>query len=185
MKRVFTMAVFFLALGASYGCARLKRGNPVKANTNKIVYCDYSNSGLAIHTTVEIYRDSLVWDYEEMRNDCHLRDVVKYNPKDFDNLIATLSQIAFSAKDSNDYSSGGGGYSYSFSIGEKRYLSFNDTFKLSGDIDKLKIVISMFIKEHPTDAETLFRELAESPHEKAQLGEFVNLPKELEKYRIK
>ena len=161
------------------------KGCPIKAETSKIVYYEYSNSGLAIHTKYEIYRDSIVWDYEEVRNDCHLRDVITYPDKDFDELIGQLSKIKFSAKDSHDTSSGGSGYYYAFSTSDKDYFHFNSSYKLSGDIGSACELIQSFIKSHTTDGLAAFQRLSAAPHERAVLGEFEELPEELEKYRVK
>ncbi len=159
-------------------------GKPIKAETSHIRYTEFSNSGLAITTKYDIYRDSLVWDYLEMRNDCHLRDVVKFNPKLFDELVANLSKLKFSAKDTHDASSGGDGYAYAFFAKEKDYFHFNSTYKTKGDIDKLMELIQGFIDEHPTDAELEFNRLSLIPHEKATLGEFRTLPQELQKFSV-
>lgn len=159
-------------------------GKPIKSETSHIRYTEFSNSGLAITTKYDIYRDSLVWDYLEMRNDCHLRDVVKFNPKLFDELVASLSKLKFSAKDTHDASSGGDGYAYAFFAKEKDYFHFNSSYKTKGDIDKLMELIQGFIDEHPTDAELEFNRLSLIPHEKATLGEFRTLPQELQKFSV-
>ena len=160
------------------------RRGPIKANTTMISYGYHTNSGIAISINYKIYRDSLVWDYHEYRNDCHLRDVVTYDGEDYEQLISSLSQVSFSAKDMHDHSAGGSGYGYGFAIGDKTYLSFNNTFKLSGDFQSVRTLISQFIETHPTQAESIFKNQAAQPHEKATFGEFETLPEDLEPYRV-
>ena len=158
---------------------------PVKSNTTKIIFGLYTNSGIAIQSKHEISRDSIVWDYNEMRNGCHLRDVIANDGGDYDRLISDLSQVQFRAKDMHDTSSGGDGYWYSFEVGSKTYFSFNSSYDISGDFDKLELLIDEYIKGHPTVAEELFTRLSLEPHDKAMFGEFETLPEELEQYRLK
>ena len=120
-----------------------------------------------------------------MRNGCHLRDVIENIGEDYDRLVSDLSQIKFRAKDTHDTSAGGDGYWYSFEAGAKPYFSFNSSYDISGDFEKLYFLIADFIKGHPTKAEELFNKLYLAPHDKAQFGEFETLPEELEQYRRK
>lgn len=158
---------------------------PVKSNTTKIVFGMYTNSGIAIQSKHEISRDSIVWDYDEMRNGCHLRDVIANDGEDYDRLVSDLSQVKFRAKDTHDTSAGGDGYWYSFEAEAKPYFSFNSSFDISGDFDKLYFLIADYIKGHPTKAEELHNRLSLEPHDRAEFGEFETLPKELEPYRVK
>lgn len=158
---------------------------PVKPNTTKIIYGQHTNSGIAIQSKHEISRDSIVWDYYEIRNGCHLRDVIANDGEDYDRLVSDLSQVKFRAKDMHDTSAGGDGFWYSFEAGAKPYFSFNDSFDISGDFDKLELLIAEYIKGHPTKAEELFNRLSLEPHNKADFGEFETLPEELEQYRLK
>ena len=158
---------------------------PIKPNTTKIIFGLHTNSGIAIQSKHEISRDSIVWDYNEMRNGCHLRDVIANDSEDYDRLVSDLSQIKFRAKDMHDTSSGGGGFWYSFEIGSKSYFSFNSSFDISGDFDKLELLIAEYIRAHPTEAEELHNRLSLEPHNRAEFGEFEILPEELEQYRLK
>lgn len=158
---------------------------PIKSNTTKIIFGQHTNSGIAIQSKHEISRDSIVWDYNEMRNGCHLRDVIANDGEDYDRLVSDLSQIKFRAKDMHDTSSGGSGFWYSFEIGSKSYFSFNNSFNISGDFDKLELLIAEYIKAHPTKAEELHKRLSLESHNRAEFGEFETLPEELEQYRLK
>jgi len=161
-----------------------KTDETVKKETVKISYCRYSNSGLAISTWVEIYKDSLIWDYSEHRNDCHLRDVVKYDSTEFKNLIDALSQFSFSVERGIP-TCGGEGESYSFSTNSGRYLEIDDDCVIEGDFEKVSELIRQFIQSHPTDGEKEFKRLSRLPHERAAFGQFEVLPEELEIYRVK
>ena len=158
---------------------------PVKPNTTKIIFGMHTNSGIAIQSKHEISRDSIVWDYYEMRNGCHLRDVIENDGEDYDRLVSDLSQVKFRAKDMHDTSAGGDGYWYSFEAGAKPYFSFNSSYDISGDFEKLYFLIANYIKGHPTKAEELHFRLSLEPHDRAEFGEFETLPKELEPYRLK
>ncbi len=180
---LLVMAIMLVCVSVMVGCAQLKGASAVKTKTTEIFYSYHSNSGIAISTSYYIYPDSLIWDYHEYRNDCHLRDVVIYNPQEFNQLIATLSQIKFSVKGTPDISSGGDGFSYAFFIEKDKYLYFDDTYQSSGDYDKLTTTIDQFISSHSTRAEKTFKRLSDSPHERGEFGEFMVLPQELEPYK--
>lgn len=158
---------------------------PIKEGTTKIAYHHHTNSGMAIYTTVEIFPDHLVWRYSEARNGCHLKDECHYDKEDFDKLVKELSTIQFSTRDLEDYSVGGAGYSYSFHLNSERYLYFNNLYQLSGDYDQVEDLIQQFIKSHKTKCEILFEKLAKEPHEKGHFGVFRDLPRELQKYKVK
>ena len=38
---------------------------PISLNTTTITYSHHTNSGIAIYTTIKIYEDHLVWEYDE------------------------------------------------------------------------------------------------------------------------
>lgn len=155
----------------------------VKKETAIIEYRNYSNSGVAIATEYEIYRDSLVWEYSEHRNKCRLRDVVKYDSMEFEQLVENLAQYTFSVK-RTEPKCGGGGESFSFSTATGCYLSFDDSdSELFGDASEVKKLIRQFVRQHPTKGEKTFERLSKMPHEKAMFGVFKELPQELEKYR--
>lgn len=156
----------------------------VKKETIKIKYVDYSNSGIAIDTQYEIYRDSLIWEYTEHRNDCRLWDVVKYDSKEFERLIDNLSQFTFSVVRRGEPLCGGEGESFSFLSDTGCYLNFDDSScELYGDADEVKRLIRQFVQLHPTNGKKEFKRLSELSHEKAKYGVFEELPKELEVYR--
>ena len=203
MKRLFIIPICIACVCVAVCCAYQKgpahilgnqdmnatqksvHGCPIKSNTTKIIFGVYTNSGIAIQSRHEISRDSIVWDYYERRNGCHLRDVIANDGGDYDRLVSDLSQIKFRAKDMHDTSAGGDGYWYSFEVGSKPYYSFNSSFDISGDFDKLELLIAEYIREHPTEAEELFNRLSLEPHNKAVFGEFETLPEALEQYRQK
>ena len=54
---------------------------------------------MAIHTSVSLYPDHLVWGYNEMRNECSLKDSCQYDREEFDKLVNELAEIRFSAKE--------------------------------------------------------------------------------------
>ena len=141
------MFLGMLSLTGITSCGSLK-SCPITTGTTKIVYSEHSNSGIAILMTYEIASDSLVWDYQDFRNDRHLRDVARYDAQDFEALVAALSTIQFSAKDAHDYSSGGSGWGCSFDNEKGRYLQYNSTYKLSGDYEKVTNMIQQFIDAH-------------------------------------
>jgi len=156
----------------------------VKKETIKIKYVDYSNSGIAIDTQYEIYRDSLIWEYTEHRNDCRLRDVVKYDSEEFEKLIENLSQYTFSVVKREEPLCGGEGESFSFSSDTGCYLNFDDSScELYGDADEVKRLIRQFVQLHPTKGEIEFKRLSKLPHKRAKHGVFKELPQELEIYR--
>lgn len=158
---------------------------PIKKETTKISYRRHTNSGMAITTTVKLYPDYLVWEYNEARNDCRLRDTCRYNKRDFEKLVMQLSKIEFSATDIHDDRVGGAGYSYSFVVNAERYLYFDNLYQLSGDFQTVQDLIQQFIKSHPTKCEILFKKLSKKPHKKGHFGVFDELPQKLERYKVK
>ena len=145
--KLLKMFLSMLSLTGIASCGSLKPC-PITTGTTKIVYSEHTNSGIAISATYEITRDSLVWDYHEYRNGRHQRDVVRYDAQDFEALVTALSTIRFSAKDAHDVSSGGDGWACSFDNGEGRYLQFNNTYKFSGDYEKVTYLIKQFVDAH-------------------------------------
>ena len=57
---------------------------PIKKETTAIHYSMHTNSGIAVQTDYDITPDSITWLYRDRRNGFILRDVVKYDPKDYD-----------------------------------------------------------------------------------------------------
>ena len=66
--KLLKMFLSMLSLTGIASCGSLKPC-PITTGTTKIVYSEHTNSGIAISTTYEITRDSLVWDYNEYRED--------------------------------------------------------------------------------------------------------------------
>ena len=185
-KLFFTLCAFGMGILTSCSQLRMKSSScPISSKTTKITYSQYTNSGEAISTTTTILEDCLIWEYHEIRNNCHLKDSCRFERAAFEELIKDLSTIHFSAKDAHDYSSGGAGYGLSFEANADRYFSYNSSYKLSGDYDHVTSLIQQFIESHKTECELLFERLAKEPHEQGDFGEFMILPEELEKYRVK
>lgn len=123
----------------------------IKPGTTQINYIEFTNSGIATQTKYEIYRDSLVCDYQEMRTGKHERKRVATAPSDFEGLLRSLSEVKLSVKDLDDTSSGGDGYAYVFIQDGKTYLSFNSSFRITGDFESFSSLIALYIKEHPIE----------------------------------
>ncbi len=187
MSKFFLLSLLYTQLGLA-SCSGpwsswFSKSHPVKAETTKITYTAYSNSGMAIHTDVQLFPDHLVWEYREMRTDCHLTDTFRYDRADYDALVARLSAISFSARDVDDYSSGGDGYAFAFDDQSGTYFHFDDSYSLAGDHEEVSRLILSFIEEHRTECEVLFKRLSGMPHERSLYGEFETLPTELLKYQ--
>ena len=185
MNKLFlNIAFVFICSFTCYG-QTTAQDYPIDTKTSKITYNHHTNSGMAIYTTIQIFQDSLVWDYIEARNDCRLKDICKYDKEEFNKLIKELSKIKFSATDEPNSLCGGAGYSYSFETNSERYLYYDDSSSLSGDYRKVSDLIQQFIWAHKTKCEILFDEYSRMPHERGHFGEFKILPKELQKYKVK
>lgn len=182
--KLLKMALSMLSLTGIASCGSL-RPCPITTGTTKIVYGEHDNSGIAITTTYEITSDSLVWDYREPRNGCHLRDVAKYDAQDFEALVTSLSTIRFSARDTHDYSVGASGWGCSFDNAKGRYLQYNNKYKLSGDYRKVTDIILQFAETHKPEGLRRFDALKAEPHEKPMFGEFKVLPEALKPYTTK
>lgn len=159
-------------------------GCPIKEGTTKISYSHHTGSGIAIYTSVDIYPDSLVWNYNEARNNCDLEDVCKYNRKEFEEMIQILSAVSFTIKEPASFPLGGSGFGYNFEDEEGCYLNFGRNYQLSGNYQEVYRVIQRFINSHKTECEKLFEQLSKKPHERAHFGEFKELPIELKKYQM-
>ena len=88
----------------------LGKKRPIKKETTAIHYSIHTNSGIAVQTDYDITPDSITWLYRDRRNGFILRDVVKYDPKDYDALIDTLSQVAFKVRHVKSNTARGGGF---------------------------------------------------------------------------
>lgn len=158
---------------------------PIQTGTTKITFSEHSNSGLAISTTYEISEDSLVWSRMEPRYNWKLRDVLKCNKQDFNELVAEISTIRFSAKDAHDYSVGGDGWGLSFENQKGRYFHYNSSFKLSGDYESVTEKISEYVEKHKPEGLKLFDQLRAAPHKTGMYGDFEELPEALKPYLVK
>lgn len=164
--------------------AMQKRRCPIKKETTAIRYTISSNSGIAVQTEYDIMPDSVIWHYTDHRNDFILRDVVKYDRKDFDTLIDTLSQVAFKVRQVNSIpTTGGGGYAYSFFDNDGRYLGYGVVNNIaSGDNKTAEEAISQFIDTHKTAGEQAVEEALKNGTLYIDIEEF---PEALVPYRVK
>lgn len=158
---------------------------PVKTETIKITYSNYTNSGIAINTSYTILEESLTWDYTEHRNGLVLHDVSKHSKQEFHQLIKALSVIKFHSKPNKTPTCGGAGWSCSFSDKKKCYLSMDDESNLTGEYEEVLRLIKDFISEHKPAGERLFDELSTQPHERGIYSEFEVLPEALRMYKLK
>lgn len=166
MKKVIVIILSFACIGLTSFCLRpkgdafiktegtegqteMEKRISIKSGTSQINYIEFTNSGIATQTKYELYRDSLVWDYQEMRTGKHERRSVGCSATDFAELLQSLSAVKLSVKDLHDTSSGGDGFAYVFFQDGKSYLSFNSSFDIKGDFDTFSSLISQYIKDHP------------------------------------
>ena len=181
--KLIQIALSIMSISTLASCANME-SNPIKMATTRIVLSEHTNSGLAIHTSYDLTSDSLVWEYDEGRNSCHLTDVSKGCNKDFNELLRKLATIKFSVKDSHDYSVGGSGWGIFFENEGDRYLYYNDKFILSGDYQKVSETLREYIQNHQPEGLKIFKQCQAEPHERPMYGEFEQLPKTLEKYSV-
>ena len=133
-----------------------------------------------------IFKDSLVWNYYEVRNHCHLKDICKYDRSNFDKLIKELSEKKFSGTcNLREMSVGGAGFEYYFEKDSNCYLQYSDSYQLSGEYQEVDKLIKHFIETHKTQCEILFEKFSNESHEHAPFGEFRSLPQKLHKYVVK
>ena len=121
---------------------------PITQGTTKIVYSEYANSGVATSITYQILEDSLIWEYQDRRNDSLLRDVSRYDKADYQELVNSLSTIKFSALDPKSPNSGGGGWGYVFYNEKGHYFHFNSESTLTGDYEQAATLIQQFVEQH-------------------------------------
>ena len=180
--KLLKVALGLLSFMGLASCASLA-SHPIETSTTKIVYTEYSNSGLAISTTYELQADSLSWKYVEMRNDCSLKDVSRCDADDFRALLSALSAIKFSASDAHDHSVGGAGWGINFENAKGSYFHFNSKYKLSGDHQQVLALLKDYINAHKPEGLKCFEALQSQPHESAMFGEFLELPEALKAYK--
>lgn len=159
---------------------------PIRVGTTKIRYQYHTNSGMARYSDYQIFRDSIVWNYYEARNHCHLKDMCIYDKSVFNKLIKELSEKRFSGTfDLRDRNDGGAGFYYYFEEDSLCYLQYNESYQLSGEYQEVDYLIKQFIENHKTQCEILFEKYSNKPHEKALYGEFQSLPPKLQEYIVK
>jgi len=182
--KLITAVINMLSLTGLVSCVS-QNTCPIQMSTTKITFSEHSNSGLAISTTFEICEDSLVWSRMEPRYGWKLKDVLKCDKQDFKELLTALSTIQFSAKDTHDFSAGGSGWGISFENQKGSYFHYNNTFKLSGDHERVTQKINEYVEKHKPEGLILFDQLCAEPHERGIYGEFEELPEILKGYIVK
>lgn len=157
---------------------------PIKKKTTAIRYTVSSNSGIAVQEEYNISPDSVTWHYTDHRNGFILSDVVKYDRRDYDALIDTLSQVAFKVRHVESIPlAGAGGYSYSFFDSNGRYLGYGVVnYIASGDNERAEKAISEFLNTHKTAGEQAVEEALKKELLYIDIEEF---PEMLEPYRRK
>ena len=157
---------------------------PIKKETTAIHYYIHTNSGIAVQTDYDITPDSITWLYRDRRNGFILRDVVKYDPKDYDALIDTLSQVAFKVRHvKSNTARGGGGYAYSFFDSKGKYLGYGVVNNIaSGDNTIAEDAISRFVTTHTTEGEKAVEAAKENKLLYIDMEEF---PEMLTPFRVK
>jgi hypothetical protein len=102
-----------IACNASYNTSGNNgKACPIKKETTSILYSRNFGSGVAVSIQYNITSDSVTWKYTDHRNGFILSDVVRYDKKEYDALIDTLSQVSFKVKSVKPLAAaGGGGYS--------------------------------------------------------------------------
>ena len=160
---------------------------PIKKETTAISYNHHTNSGIAVETSYDIKPDSLVWFYSDKRNGFSLRDVIRYDKKDFEALIDTLSRIPFRVFYSNAIPTvGGSGYDYYFLDNEKRYLHYGNFDPVAtGKYPAAEAAIEEFINTHKTKCQQTMESIIEKARQEGRTTRFETLPKELLKYEMK
>ena len=159
---------------------------PIKKETTAIYYNYHTNSGIACETSYSIKPDSLEWFYSDNRNGFSLRDVVRYDKKDFDVLVDTLSRIPFKVYRNDAMPSvGGPGYDYSFIADNKRYLAYgNFDPYAAGKNGVAETAIKDFIDTHKTKCQQIMNNLIEKAQKEGRDLRFEPFPKELLKYKM-
>ena len=189
IKMKYLIAFLFLANATSLSSCNpnlhtaQNQGCPIKKETTAIRYTVASNSGIAVKTEYHITPDSVTWYYSDHRNGFDLRDVVKYDKKDFEDLVGLLSQVAFKVDHVESIpTSGGGGYAYSFFDNNGKYLGYGVVnYIASGDNKTAEKAISQFLDNHKTAGELAVEEAKEKGMLYIGIDEF---PESLVPYRV-
>ena len=184
MIKKLHILIGMISLTGLLSCGSLQ-SCPITTGTTKIVFSEYANSGVAISTTFHIVDNSLVWEYEERRNNCHLRDTSHYDTATYQELVASLAAIKFSARDPESPNSGGEGWGYAFYNQKGHYFHFNSESRLTGDYEQAAEAIQHFIRQHEPEGLKRFNALRAAPHPTADFGEFTTLPDSLLPYSVR
>ncbi len=168
---------------ANDSSAAQKRKRPIKKETTAIRYTISSNSGIAVQTEYNITSDTVTWHYTDHRNGFVLYDVVKYDRKDFEDLVGILSQVEFKVRHVESIpTSGGGGHAYSFFDSNGRYLGYGVVNNIAtGDNKTAEVTISQFLDTHKTAGERAVEEAKEKGALHIDMEEF---PETLVPYRV-
>ena len=173
-----------IACNASYNTSGNNgKACPIKKETTSILYSRNFGSGVAVSIQYNITSDSLTWKYTDHRNGFILSDVVRYDKKEFDALIDTLSQVSFKVKSVKpSAASGGGGYSYAFFDSTGKYLGYGVVNNIaSGDNETAEEAISQFLYTHRTAGEQAVKDAKEKGMLNINMEEF---PETLVPYRL-
>ena len=160
-----------------------KQGCPIKKETTSIHYTHSTNSGIAVLTEYIITQDSLTWYYTDHRNGFTLRDMVKYDSKEYEALINTLSQVQFKVRHENTIpTSGGSGFSYAFYDSNGKYLGYGKVNNIaSGDNKVAEKAIADFLNAHMTAGEKAVEEAKKNHLLYIDIEEF---PESLMPYKV-
>jgi len=174
-----------IACNASYNTSGNNgKACPIKKETTSILYSRNFGSGVAVSIQYNITSDSLTWKYTDHRNGFILSDVVRYDKKEYDALIDTLSQVSFKVKSVKpSAASGGGGYSYAFFDSTGKYLGYGVVNNIaSGDNTIAEDAISRFVTTHTTEGEKAVETAKENKLLYIDMEEF---PEMLTPFRVK
>ena len=155
--------------------------------TNCISYFYHSNSGTMLDTTIKIYSDSLIWDYESKRWGCyHIRDKREIKKEDFTELIDSFNGMEFEVTEKQIIEEGGSRTRIGFYIDDKYYCHFSsDDIFSNGGFYNIEAPILKFIDNHKTECQLLYEEIGKKLYGEYHCLDLLPLPQELEKYRVK
>lgn len=154
--------------------------------TNCISYYYHSGSGTMLETTIRIYSDSLIWDYESQRWGCyHIRDKREIKKEDFMELIDSFNGMEFEVTEKQIIEEEGSRTRIGFYIDDKYYCHFSseDIFS-NGCIYNIEAPIRKFIDNHKTECQLLYEEIGKKLYGEHHFLDLRPLPQELEKYRV-
>lgn len=158
---------------------------PIQKATTSIIYTHHTNSGIAVETEYSIKPESLKWYYHDKRNGFSLCDEIKYDRKDFEALIDTLSRIPFKVISVNEIPTvGGSGYHYYFRTDDTTYLNYGNFNPIASGKNYLsEKAIEEFISKHKTQCQQAIDKIQEKAIKEGRDGRLLSIPKELQKYQ--